>query len=323
MKVWNKKSMMALCLGVVTSLALMAPASAAPDFAIKGYATVSGSTTGGTGGTTVTVSDLASLKNYGTASGKYIIKVNGVINLSGQVDITSNKTVVGVGKNSGLTGGGLRVKNSSNVIIQNLNISKATGTDAITVQASNHVWVDHNDLSSDLSHDKDYYDGLLDISHGSDYVTASWNKFHDHFKTSLVGHSDNNASEDTGKFHVTYHHNSFVNTNSRLPSLRFGTGHIYNNYYENAETGVNSRIGAQVLVEGNYFNNVKTPIMTTKTKGIDGYVVERNNVYVSSGANTIGQVGSLTSVPYTYNLDSANTLQSTIAQYGGTGVVNP
>jgi len=63
--------------------------------------------------------------------------------------------------------------------------------------------------------------------------------------------------------------------------------------------------------------------MTTKTKGIDGYVVERNNVYVSSGNNTIGQVGSLTSVPYTYNLDSGSTLQSTIAQYGGTGVVTP
>lgn len=31
-----------------------------------------------------------------------------------------------------------------------------------------------------ITGDKDYYDGLLDITHGSDLVTVSWNKFHDH-----------------------------------------------------------------------------------------------------------------------------------------------
>lgn len=69
--------------------------------------------------------------------------------------------------------------------------------------------------------DKDTYDGLLDISHASDFVTVSWCKvrtyivnplaheliyirqqFSDHWKGSLIGHSDNNASEDTGKLHV-------------------------------------------------------------------------------------------------------------------------
>lgn len=43
------------------------------------------------------------------------------------------------------------------------------------------------------------YDGLLDITHASNLVTVSWNKFHDHWKGSLVGHSDNNAGEGTIK----------------------------------------------------------------------------------------------------------------------------
>lgn len=51
--------------------------------------------------------------------------------------------------------------------------------------------------------DKDYYDGLLDISHAAEWVTISNTYFHDHWKADLIGHSDNNAAEDTGHFHVT------------------------------------------------------------------------------------------------------------------------
>jgi pectate lyase len=49
---------------------------------------------------------------------------------------------------------------------------------------------------------KDFYDGLLDITHAADWVTVSWNKFHDHYKTCLVGHSDNNGAEDRGKVRI-------------------------------------------------------------------------------------------------------------------------
>lgn len=77
---------------------------------------------------------------------------------------------------------------------------------------------------------QDYYDGLLDITHASDFITVSNVYFHDHFKTSLVGHSDNNGDEDTGHLTVTYANNYWSNLHSRAPSLRFGTGHIFNNY---------------------------------------------------------------------------------------------
>lgn len=56
--------------------------------------------------------------------------------------------------------------------------------------------------------------------------------FHDHWKTSLVGHSDSNGDEDTGHLRITYANNYWENCGSRGPSLRFGTGHVYNSYYK-------------------------------------------------------------------------------------------
>lgn len=68
----------------------------------------------------------------------------------------------------------------SNVIIRNMKISKvlADAGDAIAIQASSNVWVDHCDLSSDMDHDKDYYDGLCDVTHAANYVTISNTYFH-------------------------------------------------------------------------------------------------------------------------------------------------
>lgn len=115
----------------------------------------------------------------------------------------------------------------------------------------------------------------------------------------MVGHSDSNSGEDTGKLHITYHHNHFTNVNSRLPSIRFGTGHIYSSCYENNPTsGINSRMGAQVLAENNYFLNVPQALVTNVDSDEDGYLVNKNNVLVNSTIS-ITQVGSLTP-PYSY-----------------------
>ena len=56
--------------------------------------------------------------------------------------------------------------------------------------------------------------------------------FHNHWKTSLIGHSDNNGAEDKGHLRITYANNYWKDIGSRAPSLRFGTAHVYNNYYE-------------------------------------------------------------------------------------------
>lgn len=123
----------------------------------------------------------------------------------------------------------MTIKDQTNVIVRNLKISKVLADygDAITIQASKNVWVDHVDVSSDLNNGKDYYDGLIDVTHASDWVTISNSYIHDHYKASLVGHSDSNSAEDTGHLTVTYANNYWNNINSRTPSFRFGTGHIF------------------------------------------------------------------------------------------------
>lgn len=65
-----------------------------------------------------------------------------------------------------------------------MKISKVLATygDAVTIQLSNNVWVDHCDLSGDETMGKDTYDGLVDLSHAADFVTISHTYFHNHCK---------------------------------------------------------------------------------------------------------------------------------------------
>lgn len=278
-------------------------------------------TTGGGNASATTVTTLAAFKSAVASDSAKVVKVSGLISLSGQVDVGSNTTVLGVGSSSGFTGGGLRLKEKANVVIRNLNISKPVApADGITVQKSTKVWIDHNTFSADRNHDKDYYDGLLDINHASDNVTVSWNKFADHFKGSLVGHSDNNASEDTGHLKVTYHHNWFSNVYSRIPSLRFGTGHFYDNYVQGAETAAHSRMGAQMLVENNVFRDTKVAVTTNRDSDVDGYAVLRGND-LGGAATEISQVGSFTNPPYSYTAEPASSVVSTVTGQAGAGKI--
>lgn len=302
---------------LATAAVLVLPQSAAAaDTSPVGFGA---GTTGGGSASAVTVSTLSAFKTAVTGSTAKVVKVNGLISLSGQVDIGSNTTVLGVGSSSGFTGGGLRLKKVTNVVVRNLNISKPVApADGITVQASTKVWIDHNSFSADRNHDKDYYDGLLDINHGSDYVTVSWNTFKDHFKGSLVGHSDNNASEDTGHLRVTYHHNQFSNVYSRIPSLRFGTGHFYDNYVVGAETAVHSRMGAQMLVENNVFRSTVVAVTTSRDSDVDGYANLRGND-LGGAATEISRVGTFTSAPYSYTAEPASTVVASVTGGAGAG----
>ena len=311
----RRSALAATALAVAAALALPQSASAA-DSSPVGFGA---GTTGGGSAAAVTVSTLDAFKSAVTGSSSKVVKVNGLISLSGQVDIGSNTTVLGVGSASGFTGGGLRLKKVTNVVVRNLNISKPVApADGITVQASTKVWIDHNAFSSDLDHGKDYYDGLLDISHASDYVTVSWNTFKNHYKGSLVGHSDNNASEDTGHLKVTFHHNHFSNVYSRIPSLRFGTGHFYDNYVEGAETAVHSRMGAQMLVENNVFRSTPVAVTTNRSSDVDGYANLRGND-LGGAATEVSQVGTFTTAPYSYTAEPASSVVASVTSGAGAG----
>ena len=163
-------------------------------------------TTGGAGGATVTVSSTDAFLSAIQSAEPLTVQVDGSIALAGMNRVASDKTIVGVGTSARLIGGGLNIRDVDNVIVRNLTISGSD--DNISIDESTNVWVDHNDLSN-------ADDGALDIKHAADFVTVSWNHFHDQDKNMLLGHSDNNAAEDVGHLRVTYHHNWFDGTNQR------------------------------------------------------------------------------------------------------------
>jgi len=294
-------------------VALVAKRASISDVA-TGYASQNGGTTGGAGGTTTTVSTYAQFTAAVAGTAKKVVIVDGAITeTADQIKIGSNTSVIGKNSGAKLTGVGLLVKSASNVIIRNIAIAKvlADNGDAIGVQISNNVWIDHVDVSSDRDHDKDYYDGLLDFTHAADFVTVSNSYIHDHWKASLIGHSDNNGDQDTGFLHVTQNNNYWQNINSRAPSIRFGTGHVYNSYFEDVADGVNTRDGAQVLVESNTWVNSSKPLYSTD----DGYAVSNDNDF--GGASNTALAGTLTSVPYSYTKLGSTTVKAAVVGTAG------
>ncbi|EXF74709.1 pectate lyase B [Colletotrichum fioriniae PJ7] len=130
-----------------------------------GYASTNGGAISGKGVSTTTVSTLAQFTKAAESSGKLNIIVKGSISGSTKVRVASDKTIVRQ-KGSRITGASLYIKGVSNVIIRNLAISKVKEAygDAIGIKSSKNVWVNHVDISSDMSSRKDYYNRLINIT---------------------------------------------------------------------------------------------------------------------------------------------------------------
>ncbi|MEV0730506.1 pectate lyase [Polymorphospora sp. NPDC050346] len=294
---------------------------------IIGWATQAGGTTGGAGGPTVTVSTFADFRTQAQTEGTRTILVNGMLTGSGTVEITANKTIRGVGANSGISGTTLAIEDMSpaNVIIQNMNIRGVPGRDAIGIESATHVWIDHNTLSSTIENHPDFYDGMIDITRGSDYITVSWNVIRDHWKTSLVGHSDGNGGQDIGHLRVTYHHNWFDRTFERSPRVRFGeTVHVFNNYYSNVNNNADSYAiaaleNAGLLVEANVFENVQQACWSASgyADSDAGRLVARDNSLTNSGPCETN--GSVAALPYGYTADNVETVKASVTAGAGAG----
>jgi pectate lyase len=315
-----------------------------------GWATASGSTTGGGNATPVTITTLAALQSAVKGTTAAVIYVKGVL-APGVVAIGSNKTIVG------LCGaeihGHMGINGSSNVIIRNIKIvgyavgncaldpsySSATGCssgdDAISIQGqSNHIWLDHDDIS-------DGTDGNLDITHACDFITISWTKFHyssartdptgsdstganGHRYSNLVGHDDGNASEDTGHLTITWHHNWWADyVMERQPRVRFGRVHLFNNLYTSVgdDYCIGVGVGANLRTENNVFVGVKTPIDTTGYSDATSAIRSTGNVYTgTSGAAPADLRASSVFDPasvYTYTPDDTSGLQAAIESGAG------
>lgn len=273
-----------------------------------GFASVEGGTTGGAGGDTVAVSSADEFLAAISADGPAVVQVNGTIELSGMNSVASDKTIEG----GTISGGGLTLRSVSNVIIRNMTFTGADDDSINIEEGSTNIWIDHNDFSNG-------FDGLVDIKRGSDFITVSWNHFHDHDKTALLGHSDDNASQDEGHLRVTYHHNWFEGTNQRQPRARFGDPvHVFNNYYDNVGSyGVASTNEAGVLVEGNYFEGVSSPTVIQTGSSPEGNIVERDNVYDGSGEPETRGTAEEPSNYYSYTLDDPASIPGIVSAGAG------
>ncbi|QRV96314.1 pectate lyase [Ceratobasidium sp. AG-Ba] len=301
---------LAFSLSVVSANPIEKRASTS-DKATLGYATLSGGTTGGGSATPVTVTTLAALKTAVTGNTAKVVIISGTITGNEVAKVGANTSVLGKSGTT-LTGVGIRVIDVSNVIIRNLKINKvlADAGDALVVQAPNRVWIDHVELWSDRDHNKHYYDGLLDLTHGVYAITVTNSYLHDHWKASLIGHSDSNESEDKA-IQVTYAYNKWQNLNSRTPSFRFGHGHIFNNYFVSNNDGINTRVGAELLVQNNIFESVGKPLYSTD----NGYANQSGNDF--GGASSTALTTSWSSVGYPYMLTATSSVKSFVNSNAG------
>lgn len=245
---------------------------------LYGYATMGSGTTGGDAATTANIHHFNSGSKFNEwlkAREKNKSEVPAIVYLSGtfnkdegrgsgspwfDIKRTSNITIIGTDAFR-MNNVGFFLNEAKNIIIRNVYIllPKAdNGADGISMQESSNVWVDHCTFES-VNQTKDYEDGACDVTHGTYNVTLSWNRFIQTQKTSLIGHSDSNGSEDVN-IRVTMHHNFFDRTSSRTPRVRFGKVHVYNNFFNQVSTyGVGSAFSAKVLVESNVFDGVRLP----------------------------------------------------------------
>ncbi|WP_069660314.1 pectate lyase family protein [Arcticibacter eurypsychrophilus] len=284
---------------VVTPVTQTTPVSLTSNTPI-GFASVDGSTTGGKGGKTITISNLSDLKRAAVSPDPLVIQISGSITGLGMIEVKSNKTFIGL-NGAILNGTGLSIWGVSNVIVKNLKINKVIGGDCITIKGgSNHVWIDHCELWQDRSHGWDYYDELLEVTDRSDFVTISWNEFHDSNIALLIGSGDQQTT-DIGHLRVTLYGNYFKNISERQPCTRFGYMHCFNNYLANGSGyGIGVTMNATVRTDNNYFEGQNIPIYTdfnSKPGMVSG---ASTNIYKNCGANKISTSASSWVPSYEY-----------------------
>lgn len=260
------------------AFALTEESFAETTYGVLGFATVNADgqdgITGGMGGQTIRVSSREQLAHYASAPEPYTIIIEGRLEGKGLqrqydvVDVASDKTIVGV-KGAELAGIGLNIKNQQNIIIRNLVIHHAD-PDGIAARNSHHIWVDHCEVYSQDEPRREDWDGLVDLTGGSSYLTVSYCYLHDHHKACLLN-SGTGHFEDNGRNRATYHHNAFLRIDQRCPRVGYGRAHVFCNYYQDiGNYAIGMHTQARVLSENNFFgDNVPRPFSQMYAKSLD------------------------------------------------------
>ncbi|RHG30622.1 pectate lyase [Segatella copri] len=176
---------------------------------------------------------------------------------------TMNMTFEGVGDDATVYGFGFLLREAVSVEFRNFAIMRCLD-DAMSLDTKNsHVWIHNMDLfygKKGSAADQAKGDGTVDIKGDSNYVTVAYNRFWDNGKASMCG-----MKSETGENWITYHHNWFDHSDSRMARVRTMSVHMYNNYYQHNDVyGIGATKGSSVFMESNYFDGVKRPIMSSK-----------------------------------------------------------
>lgn len=197
-----------------------------------------------------------------------------------------NMTFEGVGDDATVYGFGFLLREAESVEFRNFAIMRCLD-DAMSLDTKNsHVWIHNMDLfygKKGGAADQAKGDGTVDIKGDSKYVTVAYNRFWDNGKASMCG-----MKSETGENWITYHHNWFDHSDSRMARVRTMSVHMYNNYYQHNDVyGIGATSGSSIFMESNYFDAVKRPIMSslqgTDAKGDGTFSGEKGGLIKAYG----------------------------------------
>ena len=198
-----------------------------------------------------------------------------------------NMTFEGVGDDATVYGFGFLLRNTKSVEFRNFAIMRCLD-DAMSLDTDNsHVWIHNMDLfygKKGGAADQAKGDGTVDMKDDSQYITVAYNRFWDNGKASMCG-----MKSESGPNYITYHHNWFDHSDSRMARIRTMSVHMYNNYYQHNDVyGIGATSGSSVFMESNYFDATKRPIMSslqgTDAKG-DGTFSGENGGLIKAYGN--------------------------------------
>ena len=215
-----------------------------------------------------------------------------------------NMTFEGVGDDATVYGFGFLLRNATSVEFRNLAIMRCLD-DAMSLDTNNsHVWIHNMDFfygKKGGAADQAKGDGTVDIKANSQYITVAYNRFWDNGKASMCG-----MKTESGPNYITYHHNWFDHSDSRMARIRTMSVHMYNNYYlHNDVYGVGATMGSSVFMESNYFDATKRPIMSSKqgtdAKGDGTFSGENGGLIKAYGNVFANKPDNFSYVPYAEN----------------------
>lgn len=215
-----------------------------------------------------------------------------------------NMTFEGVGDDATVYGFGFLLRNTKSVEFRNFAIMRCLD-DAMSLDTDNsHVWIHNMDLfygKKGGAADQAKGDGTVDIKGDSQYITVAYNRFWDNGKASMCG-----MTSESGPNYITYHHNWFDHSDSRMARIRTMSVHMYNNYYlHNDVYGIGATSGSSIFMESNYFDAVKRPIMSslqgTDAMGDGTFSGEKGGLIKAYGNVFANKPANFSYIPYAEN----------------------